>query len=149
MARAAQKTTAPVPMGFRFDPDKSIAENARIAWDTKRQVTRPQAEHNAKVALRHLFGRHLELDDVVFSYDEARSFERPLLELDDELVAWIAERGQFALVEWCSECGKAPDLRTFDSIAGLGQVLSDRDNDEPHVCKSCQILAAIREQKAA
>lgn len=38
-----------MPMGAKFDPDASLLENARNAWEREEEMKREQAERNARV----------------------------------------------------------------------------------------------------
>jgi hypothetical protein len=125
-----------LPMGFKYDPDASLSENAKGAWETELDKRRMQGAHNMRVLARRVF----RTDHFEVIYQE-NAPDVPTIEVDDELVAWGA--GEFHLIEFCRDCTKEWKARKFSSLAGFGRVIAERDVDEAFVCRNCQYVEAL------
>jgi hypothetical protein len=126
-------------MGFRFNSDLSLTENARAAWDVKKSVYLTQMERNARLLARKVLPG-VDDKEIEFKYDEALYPETPTFDLDDELIAYNGSRKQLALIEICVGCGKQWQWNHFSGIAELGRELTSRDARDPFQCKLCEMV---------
>lgn len=53
----------------------------------------------------------------------------------------------FALVEFCSDCGKEAKARQFSSLATLGKRMAERDEADAFVCQQCRLVSHVRRTK--
>lgn len=120
-----------VPLGARFDPSRSLIENARHAREADKQVRRSQSESRAKFLARRVFG----IDEIEFDYQSKVGQDVPTFAVEGELIAF--DGTQFLLIEFCSECGDNPASRHFSSLAQFGAALESRDDATAHVCRLC------------
>lgn len=137
---AAQRVprTPAMPLGAKYDPSLTPQENARVAWEFALARINVQSERGFKLALRHAFALEETPD---FTYYE-RWPRIPFVEIGDDLVSY--EDQTLCLVEFCGDCGKEYKRRGFRSLDGFGEVLSQREADEPYVCRDCQFNASAK-----
>lgn len=137
--------TPAMPLGSRFDPDASIMDNARAAWDAQQEIRRGQNERNAKTLARRVF----RTDDLEFSYDVNTGLDVPTFTIEDELIAYYVGEGgsTFVLIEFCGDCGNETKGRQFSSLADLGRRIAERDEADAFVCQQCRMMAQVRQAK--
>jgi hypothetical protein len=126
----------PLPMGFKFDGELSLIQNAKSAWEVELETKRRQGERNMKVLARRVF----RTDEIEVSYQPFAPAV-PTFAIGGELIAY--GNGEFHLAEICHSCGKDWKLRKFSSLAGLGRVIAENDEDDDFVCKRCEWLEAL------
>jgi hypothetical protein len=137
--------TKTIPMGFRIDPDLSVLDNARAAWDAQSALRKRDGERGIKDAIR----RVLKTDPDVLEVGFLEPDQIPTVELDDELIAY--DEGSLSLVEMCGDCGEHWKLWRFSSLTGMGQVLSTREQAPHFKCEDCRhtdIGVKFRRRKA-
>lgn len=132
--------TPAVPMGMKIDPEATLTENAKAAWNRRKEIAGIQGEHGARVLGRRVFGR----EDFEFSRLSLYPL-MPTFVIDDELIGY--DEGSFSLLELCSECGKHVKHYQFDSLAGFGAALERREGEDPFVCQTDKLAAALRESR--
>lgn len=126
-----------MPMGARFDPDASVAENAASAWERAQELIRQGQERQLKLGLRNAF-RLEEMPDVFYLGQYPRV---PLVEIGEDLVAYAD--GSLQLADRCGICAEILRFSEFHSLATYGERLAIRDADEPFVCRSCEYKEAL------